>query len=116
MSDDFNQIVGNQFHDSINYDLYIGDESRQRLGDPVRGTTIVKNRSYWSTPLPPSPPSKIVFAWGSGDATFMKGEMYYERREAPDGQQTCYTAAPQGFPFNDCTRPKEELLQSIFWD
>lgn len=116
VSDDFNKIVGNRFLGTTKYDMYIGDDVfRGPLGEPVRGTMIVKNVSY-SVLLPPEPRHIVLFG-GSGDQTSFKGMMYYERRGTnPQTQnETCLTAS-QGFPFNDCTYPTQQLVDSIFWD
>ena len=45
VSDDNNQLVGNEFRGATKYDVYIGDTFRGEIGSPVRGTKIEKNRS-----------------------------------------------------------------------
>ena len=113
VSDDFNQIVGNHFYNSTSHDMRIGDEVRGSLQEPVRGTTIVKNRT-WTRPIGSGAPT-ILFVGGSADAASFKGDMYYDRRVDSAGDQKC-SPASQGLPFNDCTRPPEQLLHSIFGD
>lgn len=114
VGDDFNQIIGNQFHGDTKYDMYIGEKYRGELGYPVRGTIVVKNRSFSVTSNASG--RTIVPAWGSGDQTFFLGDMYYERRGLPDRTNEHCLAAADGAPFNDCDRPDFQQRDGIFWD
>lgn len=55
VKDDYNQIVSNNFIDhssakvDVKYDVFIGDPFRQRIGQPVKGTALVGNRSVSHT-------------------------------------------------------------------
>lgn len=109
VSDDFNQIVGNQFYGLTTYDMYIGDTFRQQLEKPVFGTSVVKNRSW--TEIRSGGRSLMLVA-GSGDDHFFEGNMYYDRRvDSSTGDQVC-----RGAEFSDCTRPPGQLLHGVFWD
>lgn len=114
VSDDYNNIIGNEFRGPTKYDMHIGNNFRRELQFPVRGTTVVKNRSYSTT----SNVSKrtIVPDEGSGSQTFFLGQMYQSVGTVNSPTMHCLTVNDDA-PFNDCTNPPEAHRErGIFWD
>lgn len=113
VEDDFNQIVGNEFLGTTKYDVYIGNEFRQSIGFPVRGTALVKNRSRSRTDNV-SKRTIVPFA-GSQERGAFRGEMYYERGLGDGSELRCLDKA-DGAPFNECRQPEGQLPDGVFGD
>lgn len=121
VGDDFNQIVGNTFdvaeHDgrpeALRYDVYVGNPFRGHVGDPVRGTSLVKNTSY--TPTRNTSLRRIVVAHGSWSGRDFLGDMLFNRGQADavgGGPAHCDTVANRqdsGRGWNGCALAKPQV-------